>query len=146
MRRKMWLFVVVVPVLLAAYVVRRGSTPSPVSGGEVPPSAAAVAPVPAPGPQSVAVPSFAAVKVPRPQPVAPPVATEASTTKQEERTGDWAPQVEAIIADTGNRFRALVGDTLVSEGSMVHGYRVRKVQADGVEFEKDGQIWVQKLN
>jgi hypothetical protein len=76
----------------------------------------------------------------------PAVATEASTAEQEERSGDSAPQVEAIIADTGNRFRALVADAIVSEGSMVHGYRVRKVQADGVEFEKDGQIWVQKLN
>jgi hypothetical protein len=54
--------------------------------------------------------------------------------------------VEAVIAGTGNQFRALVGDALVSEGSMVQGYRVRKVQADGVQFEKDGQIWVQKLN
>jgi len=78
--------------------------------------------------------------------VVPAVATEAGPAEQEERSGDSLPQVEAIIADTGNRFRALVGDALVSEGSMVHGYRVRKVQADGVEFEKDGQIWVQKLN
>jgi hypothetical protein len=76
----------------------------------------------------------------------PDVATEAAPGEQEEPSGDWTPKVEAIIAGTGNRLHALVGDALVSEGSMVQGYRVRKVQADGVEFEKDGQIWVQKLN
>ena len=146
MRKRVWLLLVVVAVLLAAYVFKRASTPSPVSGGEVPPPAAAAVPVPVSKPQPVKVISSPAVEVSQPQPVVPAVATEAGPTEQEERSGVSAPQVEAIIADTGNRFRALVGDALVSEGTMVHGYRVRKVQADGVEFEKDGQIWVQKLN
>jgi hypothetical protein len=29
---------------------------------------------------------------------------------------------------------------------MVKGYRVKKIQADSVEFERDGQTWVQKVN
>ena len=146
MRKKVWLLLVVVAVLLAAYVFRRASTPSPVSGGEVPQPAAVTVPAPAPEPPSVQVTSSLPVKVAPPQAVVPAVATGAGPAKQEELSGDWAPKVEAIMADTGNRFRALVGDAPVSEGSMIHGYRVRKVQADGVEFEKDGQIWAQKLN
>ncbi len=146
MRRKVGLLLVVVSVLLAAYVFRRASAPSPVSGGEVPPRAAAAVPVPAPKPRPVKVISSPAVEVSQPQSVVPAVATEAAPAQQEEPSGDQAPKVEAIIAGTGNQFRALVGDALVSEGSMVQGYRVRKVQADGVQFEKDGQIWVQKLN
>ncbi len=145
MRKKIWLLPVVVAVLLAVCVFRRVSTPSPASGGEVsPPAAAATAT--APKPQPIKVPSPRAPKVSRPQPVVPDAATEAAPAEQEEPSGDWTPKVEAIIAGTGNRLHALVGDALVSEGSVVQGYRVRKVQADGVEFEKDGQIWVQRLD
>ncbi len=144
MRKKAWLLLVVVAVLLAVYVFRRASTPSPVSGGEVPPPA--VIPILAPKPQPAKILSSPTAKVSQPQPVIPAVTTEAGPAEPEERSGDAAPQVEAIMADTANRFRALVGDTLVSEGSMVQGYHVRKVQADSVEFEKDGQIWVQKLD
>jgi hypothetical protein len=146
MAKKVSLLLVVISVLLAAYVFRRPSTPSPVRGGAVRPRAAAAVPVPAPAPQAVEVPSSPAAEVSQPPPVSPAVATEAGPAEQEELSSDTAPKVGGIIADTGNRFRALVGDALVSEGSMVQGYRVRKVQADGVEFEKDGQIWVQKLN
>jgi hypothetical protein len=148
MAKKVSLLLVVISVLLAAYVFRRPSTPSPVRGGAVRQRAAAVVPVPvpAPAPQAVEVPSSPAAEVSQPQPVSPAVATEAGPAEQEELSSDTAPKVGGIIADTGNRFRALVGDALVSEGSMVQGYRVRKVLADGVEFEKDGQIWVQKLN
>jgi hypothetical protein len=54
--------------------------------------------------------------------------------------------VEAIMAGANNRLSALIGDSLVSEGATVQGYRVKKIQADSVEFEKDGQTWVQKVN
>ncbi len=146
MRKKIGLFVVVVAALLAVCVFKRVSTPSPVSGGEVPQPAAVTVPVLAFKPASAKVGFSPAVKVSQPQAVVPAVATEAGPAEQKELSNDSAPNVEAIIEDTGNRFRALVGDVVVSEGSMVQGYRVRKVQADGVEFEKDGQIWVQKLN
>ena len=145
-RKKVWLLLAVVAVLLAVCVFRRASTPSPVSGGEVPPPAAVTIPVLALRPPSVKVGSSPAPKVSPPQAAVPVVATEAGPAEQEELSGAWTPKVEAILADTGHRFCALVGDALVSEGSMIHGYRVRKVQADGVEFEKDGQIWVQKLD
>jgi hypothetical protein len=148
-RKKTWLLLVVAVVLLAAFVIRRASTPSGVSGSEVPRPAAAV-PVPAPRLQPVEVPSAPAAKTSGPQPlvseVVPEVAAEVAPEPQAEPSRDRAPQVEAIIAGAGNQLRALVGDVLVSEGSMVQGFRVRKVQADGVVFEKDGQIWVQKLN
>lgn len=146
MRKKAWLLLAVVSVLLAAYVFKRASTPSPVSGGEVPQPPALTVPVLALKPPSIKVGSSPAVKVSQPRAAVPAVATEAGPAEQEELSRNWAPKVDAIMADTGNRFRALVGDALVSEGSMVQGYRVRKVQADGVEFEKDGQIWVQKLD
>ncbi len=146
MKRKVGVLLVGVSVLLAAYVLRRGSTPSPVSGGEAPLAVGAAIPVPAPKPQRAAGRSSLAVRASQPQPQVPGAATEAGPPAQEDSAGDWVPKVEAIMAGAGNQFHALVGDVLVSEGSVVHGYRVRKVQADGVQFEKDGQIRVQKLN
>jgi hypothetical protein len=153
MRKKTWLLLVVAVVLLATFVIRRASTPSAVSGSEVRRPAAAV-PVPAPKLQPVEVPSAPAAEASGPQPlvsevvpeVAAEVPAEVAPAPQEEPPRDRAPQVDAIIAGAGNQLQALVGDVLVSEGSMMQGFRVRKVQADGVVFEKDGQIWVQKLN
>ncbi len=55
------------------------------------------------------------------------------------------PKVQAIMRDAG-RFAALIGDTFVSEGEVVQGYRVKKIQADSVEFEREGKTWVQKVN
>jgi hypothetical protein len=69
-----------------------------------------------------------------------PTGTEGTAPK------DSAPSVEAVIAVADNRFCALIGDALVSEGDMVQGCRVRKIQADSVEFEKDGKTWVQRVN
>jgi hypothetical protein len=62
------------------------------------------------------------------------------------QAGDPTPKVEAITGGAGGQFRALIGDTLVSEGTVVQGYRVKTVRSDSVEFEKDGQTWVQKVN
>ncbi len=56
------------------------------------------------------------------------------------------PAVAAIMETSDNRFCALIEDALMYEGGTVRGYRVRKIQADSVEFEKDGQTWVQKVN
>ena len=55
------------------------------------------------------------------------------------------PKVGAIMGGAG-RFEALIGDGFVSEGDVVQGYRVKKIQADSVEFERDGKTWVQKVN
>ncbi len=143
MRKKVLLLLAVVAVLLAAFVFKRAATPSTVSGSEVWQPAAAAIPVAAPKPQPVKVPSSPAVKTSKPQPVVPEVAP---AVQEQQPSGDRAPQVEAIIAGADNQFRALVGDVLVSEGGVVQGYRVRKVQADSVTFEKDGQIWAEKLD
>lgn len=60
-------------------------------------------------------------------------------------SGDPTPKVEAVVAGADNRFCALIGDGLVSEGDTVQGYYVRKIRTDSVEFEKDGQTWVQRV-
>jgi hypothetical protein len=65
---------------------------------------------------------------------------------ERELSGDQTPTVEAVMAVADNRFCALIGDALVYEGNMVKGYRVRKIRTDSVEFEKDGKVWVQKVN
>jgi hypothetical protein len=59
---------------------------------------------------------------------------------------DSTPSVGAVIAVADGRLCALIGDALASEGDVVQGCRVRKIQADSVEFEKDGRTWVQKVN
>ncbi len=69
-----------------------------------------------------------------------------STPTASQPTVNPTPKVEAIMAGAGNQLCALIGDGLVSEGATVQGYRVKKIQADSVEFEKDGQTWVQKVN
>ena len=154
MRKKVLLLLAAVAVLLTVYVFRRASAPAAVSGSEVWQPAAAI-PMAAPKPQPVKVPSSPAAEVSPVQSVVPAVAAEAvaevapevaPAAQERQPSGDRAPQVEAIFAGDDNQFRALVGDALVSEGGMVQGYRVRKVQADRVTFEKDGQIWVQKVN
>ncbi len=53
--------------------------------------------------------------------------------------------MQAITGGAG-WFEPLIGDTFVSEGQVVRGYRVKKTQVDSVEFERDGQTWVQKVN
>jgi len=60
-------------------------------------------------------------------------------------SGDPTPTVEAVATTADNRFFALIGDAFVYEGGVVKGYRVRKIHADSVEFEKDGKTWVQKV-
>jgi hypothetical protein len=62
------------------------------------------------------------------------------------QTKNPIPKVEAIMGGADNQFRALIGDALMSEGSVVRGYRVRKILAGSVEFEKNGKTWVQKVN
>jgi hypothetical protein len=62
------------------------------------------------------------------------------------QSGDLTPRVETIVATPDNRLCVLIEDALVREGSTVQGYRVRKINATSVEFEKDGKVWVQKVD
>ncbi len=80
-----------------------------------------------------------------PTPTAP-VKTAQKQQKQTKPAADPTPKVAAIMAGADNRLSALIGDSFVSEGATVQGYRVKKIQSDSVEFEKDGQTWVQKVN
>ncbi len=151
MRKKVLLLLAVVAVLLTVCVFRRASTPPAANGSEVWQPAVAAIPMAAAKPQPVKVPSSPAVEALQPRPLVPEgaaeVVAEAAPAAQERQlSGGHAPHVEAILAGADHQFRALVGDALVSEGGTVQGYRVRKVQADSVTFERDGQIWVQKLD
>ncbi|MCX5643712.1 MAG: putative Ig domain-containing protein [Phycisphaerae bacterium] len=56
------------------------------------------------------------------------------------------PLVEAIGVSTDKRPYALVDGTLVYEGSIMNGFKIVRIHADKVEFEKDGQITIQTLN
>lgn len=69
----------------------------------------------------------------------------ADTETARREAGDLTPRVEAVMGGAGGQYQALIGDDLVSEGATVQSYRVRKIQTDRVEFEKDGQTWVQKV-
>jgi hypothetical protein len=72
--------------------------------------------------------------------------SRAQTEAARKRSGDPTPTVEAIVTTADNRFCALIGDALVSEGDVVQGYQVRKIFTDNVEFEKDGKTWTQKVD
>jgi len=88
-----------------------------------------------------------ALQKPRPatEPTRKPMA--GATAKAEQSpTAEPTPRVDAIMGGSGQKFQALIGDALVSEGALVQGYRVQKIYGDRVEFEKNGQTWVQKVN
>lgn len=72
--------------------------------------------------------------------------SRAETEAAREQAGDPTPRIEAIMGGPDGRFMALIGDGFVSAGDMVQGYRVKEIQAGSVEFEKDGQTWVQKVD
>jgi hypothetical protein len=61
-------------------------------------------------------------------------------------SGDPTPRVETIAATSDNRLCAVIRDALVYEGDTVEGCRVQKVNTNSVEVEKDGKVWVQRLN
>jgi ABC-type uncharacterized transport system fused permease/ATPase subunit len=56
-------------------------------------------------------------------------------------SGDPTSTVEAV----DNRFFISTEAGPAYEGDTIKGYRVRKIHADSVEFEKDGKTWVQKV-
>jgi hypothetical protein len=82
----------------------------------------------------------------------PPSAFPSSPERQEQTDTKTAPPrqgtptVQAIVATADNRFCALIEGALVSQGDTVHGYCVRKIRTDRVEFEKDGKTWVQRAD
>jgi hypothetical protein len=75
-----------------------------------------------------------------------PTAPTPTAPKPTKPAANPTPKVQAIMAGADGRLCALIGDSFVSEGATVQGYRVKKIQADSVEFEKDGRTWVQKVN
>ena len=72
--------------------------------------------------------------------------SRAQTEAARKRSGDPTPIVEAIVTTAGDQVSALIGNDLVSEGSVVQGYRVQKICTDSVEFERDGKTWVQRVD
>lgn len=67
------------------------------------------------------------------------------TESERKRSGDPTPRVEAVMAAADDRLCALIDDALVYEGDTVQGYRVRNIDAESVQFEKAGKVWVQKM-
>jgi hypothetical protein len=174
MRRKAWLLLAIVPVALVAYLLMRSPAPAPVSAGEATKPAkptvdemaearALVARVKAQADLAASAKSIVPRVPPMPMvgPMEGPVGpggqvdehkAAAAVQKLRDRMdlerndgGLRLPKVGAIMEDSG-RPLALIGDSLVSEGDTVQGYRVKKIQTDSVEFEKDGQTWVRKVN
>ncbi|MHC4617502.1 MAG: hypothetical protein ACYTEQ_07085 [Planctomycetota bacterium] len=54
------------------------------------------------------------------------------------------PVVRGIVCSEDEQY-AIVGTQIVKEGETVLGAEVVKVREDGVEFEKDGERWVQEV-
>jgi hypothetical protein len=61
------------------------------------------------------------------------------------KSGDPTPRVEAILAGADNRLCVLIDNDLIPEGGTIQGFCVRKIHADSVQFEKAGQVWVQRM-
>jgi hypothetical protein len=171
MNRVAWAVLAVVLVLLVALSVKKYALPALVSGREAPPArtpkpaAEPVWPMDIPGlnvpasqdaePAKVKPPSFAPVPITaararrdadRPKEALAVEKLRAQMELERRLAGDPTPRVDTIVAMAENRFSAMIGEALVSEGGTVQGYRVRKITANSVEFEKDGQVWVQKVD
>jgi hypothetical protein len=164
MNRIAWALFAAMLGLLVALSVKKYALPAPAGGGEAAPARAArsvteaVRPTNAPGPVAappqVQPPLFAPVPVTAARILDARRQGEAQALqKRRDRmelerhlSGDPTPRVETIVATADNRFSALIGDALVSEGGTVQGYRVRKITADSVEFEKNGKTWVQTVD
>ena len=54
--------------------------------------------------------------------------------------------VDAIGAMPDGSYYAFVNGEIIHERNVVNGYRVHKIQADRVEFERDGKMPVQTMN
>ena len=65
---------------------------------------------------------------------------------QRKLSGLADPQVEGIAYEGDSRSYAVVDGVIVHEGETVNGYKVHKIHAESVEFEKDGQITVRNLD
>ncbi|HUV63077.1 MAG TPA: hypothetical protein VMW24_04210 [Sedimentisphaerales bacterium] len=61
-------------------------------------------------------------------------------------TGSTMNRVISGIVSSEDRFCALIGTAVVSEGDTIGGVKVVKIYKDKVEFEKDGKRWTQRLN
>jgi len=68
------------------------------------------------------------------------------TPAKDSVTGSTPPAIEGIGMSANNRFYVLINGRLVDEGNVVNGYRVHKIHADRVEFEKDGKVFIQNMN
>jgi hypothetical protein len=151
MNRTAWIVFAVMLALLVALSVKKYALPRLVNGGEVSP---ARTPVPAAGPPRVQSPMFAPVPITAARAQGVNQQQEAAALqKLRERmelerhlSGDPTPRVDTITVTPDNRLCVLIGDALVPEGGTVQGYRVRRITADSVEFEKDGKTWVQKVD
>ncbi len=171
MKRIIWVVPAVLLVLLVALTLKKYALPALVSGREAPPARAPkrvaepIWPMDIPGlnveasqnvePPKVEPPSFGPVPITaararrdadRPREALALEKLRAQMELERRLAGDPTPRVETIVAMAENRFSAMIGEALVSEGGTVQGYRVRKITADSVEFEKDGKTWVQKVD
>lgn len=59
---------------------------------------------------------------------------------------DQTPTVDAIGIAADGRYYGMVDGRFIYEGNVVNGYQVQKIHPDSVEFEKDGEVWVRKVN
>ena len=167
MRTKVGFAIVVAAVVLAvvAYALWRPSAPAPASGGEPPKTvvdevaearaivarlnarsklAASGEPI-MPMPDAVRRGPEGQGEVDERKAAAALQKLRAQMEFERQSAQEPIPKVGAIMGGTG-RFEALIGEAFVSEGDVVRGYRVKKIQADSVEFERDGKTWVQKVN
>ena len=157
MRRKAWLLlaivvVVAVAVAVVAYTLRRPPAPAPVSGGkppkpvvdEVAEARALVARVKAQSELAASAPPIGPVDEQKAKAALQKL--RAQMELERNSAGAPIPKVAAITGAAPGQFQALIGDALVSEGNVVQGYRVQKIHAESVEFEKEGKTWTQKVN
>ncbi len=56
------------------------------------------------------------------------------------------PRIEAMgISGSGESFIMIEGE-IFHEGNFVKGFKIKKIDGRTVEFQKDGQIWVQHMD
>ena len=71
-------------------------------------------------------------------------ASKLSSPKRSRRKSRNKILVSGIAYNKYNAI-AFIGDTMVSEGSVVNGVTVSKIHEESIELEKDGKRWTQKV-
>jgi len=65
-------------------------------------------------------------------------------SQQQFNSKTWKPDLVGLVYNEKQKY-AIIGTEIVQEGYEINGVKVIKINKDSVEFERDGQRWIQEV-